>query len=264
MPIALTEDQIALAQTVGRFADRHCARELARKNAEKFKAGERPDHWSALVSLGLHATHLPECFGGQGGSVEDAAVVIAEAGRCLIPGPLLPTVIASTVTCAAPRDDVARGVLEQFGQGATGTFINPACGVTFTSENGDYRLNGSTDLVLGAASADLLLIGARQAGSDAEGEACWFIVESSTAGIEVNVREGVDLGRDLAGLHFRDVWVHQSNRLAHLYIDEAADIAVALMAAEAAGIIRWLSETAIEFVRGRTQFGLPIGAFQAV
>jgi alkylation response protein AidB-like acyl-CoA dehydrogenase len=85
MPVALNDDQSALAQTVAAFAERHGARESTRKDAANHKAGERPDHWLELISLGLHAVHLPEEVGGQGGSVEDIAVVIGEAGRALLP-----------------------------------------------------------------------------------------------------------------------------------------------------------------------------------
>src|SRR5438045_366327 len=88
MPVALSDDQSALAQTVAGFAERHGARESTRKETANHKAGERPDHWLELISLGLHAVHLPEEVGGQGGSVEDIAVVIGEAGRALLPGPL--------------------------------------------------------------------------------------------------------------------------------------------------------------------------------
>ena len=91
MPVALNDDQSALAHTVAGFAERHGARESTRKDTAHHKAGELPDHWLELISLGLHAVHLPEEVGGQGGSIEDIAVVIGEAGRALLPGPLLPT-----------------------------------------------------------------------------------------------------------------------------------------------------------------------------
>jgi alkylation response protein AidB-like acyl-CoA dehydrogenase len=102
MPVALNDEQSALARAVAAFAERHGARESTRKDAVKLKAGERPDHWLELVSLGLHAVHLPEFVGGQGGSIHDVAVVIAEAGRSLLPGPLLPTVFAGAVVSTAP------------------------------------------------------------------------------------------------------------------------------------------------------------------
>ncbi|WP_436491983.1 acyl-CoA dehydrogenase family protein [Actinokineospora sp. HUAS TT18] len=46
--------------------------------------------------------------------------------------------------------------------------------------------------------------------------------------------------------------------------ERTADLLVALAAAEAAGIARWCLDTAVEHAKTRTQFGKPIGAFQAV
>src|SRR5436305_11703065 len=123
MPVALNDDQSALAQTVAGFAERHGARECTRKDAAHHRAGERPDHWLELISLGLHAVHLPEEVGGQGGSVEDIAVVIGEAGRALLPGPLLPTVCASAVVATARPDDTVTEVLKRFAAGTTATVL---------------------------------------------------------------------------------------------------------------------------------------------
>src|SRR3981081_4505149 len=104
MPVALNDDQSALAQTVAGFAERHGARESTRKDTANHKAGERPDHWLEVLSLGLHAGPLPEEVGRQGASIDDIAVVIGEAGRALLPGPLLPTVCASLIVATAEVD----------------------------------------------------------------------------------------------------------------------------------------------------------------
>src|SRR5690606_32478050 len=43
-----------------------------------------------------------------------------------------------------------------------------------------------------------------------------------------------------------------------------ADVAAAVLAAEAAGVARWTLQTATEYAKVREQFGRPIGSFQAV
>src|SRR5882757_7488718 len=141
MPVALDDDQSALAQAVSGFAERHGARESTRKDTVKHKAGERPDHWLELISLGLHAVHLPEEVGGQGGSIEDIAVVIGEAGRALLPGPLLPTVCASTVVSTAELDDAATDILKRFAGGATATVLGPQSSLTISER---MRLGGES------------------------------------------------------------------------------------------------------------------------
>jgi alkylation response protein AidB-like acyl-CoA dehydrogenase len=263
MPVALNDDQSGLAQTVAGFAERHGARESTRKGTANHKAGERPDHWLELVSLGLHAVHLPEEVGGQGGSIEDIAVVIGEAGRALLPGSLLPTVCASAVVSTAELDDAATGILKRFAAGTTATLLGPQSSATISERDGRGRLDGESAATLGAASAELLVVAA-QAASASDGAPLWLVVDRQTAGVDVAVEDGVDLGRDLAVVRFCDVDVTDAVRLSGIDADRAADITMAMMAVEAAGIIAWCSDTATEFVKSRSQFGRPIGAFQAV
>ncbi len=42
------------------------------------------------------------------------------------------------------------------------------------------------------------------------------------------------------------------------------DLAATVLAAEAAGLARWLLQTATEYAKVREQFGKPIGSFQAI
>ncbi len=263
MPVALNDDQSALAQTVAGFAERHDARESTRKDTVKLKAGERPDHWLELISLGLHAVHLPEEVGGEGGSIADIAVVIGEAGRALLPGPLLPTVCASAVVSSAERNAAGIGTLKRLAAGATATVLGPGSSLTISEHDGTTRLGGESAATLGAASAELFVVAAHAAHASDDAP-LWLVVERPAAGIDVAVEDGVDLGRDLAVVRFCDVDVTDAVRLSGIDADQAADIVVAMMAVEAAGIIAWCSDAATEFVKSRTQFGKPIGAFQAV
>jgi alkylation response protein AidB-like acyl-CoA dehydrogenase len=263
MPVALNDDQRALAQTVAGFASRHGARESTRKDTANHKAGQRPDHWLELISLGLHAVHLPEAVGGQGGSIEDIAVVIGEGGRGLLPGPLLPTVCASAVVSTAELDDATSDILKRFAAGTTGAVLGTQSSLVVSEHDGRTRLDGESAATLGAASAELFVVAA-QAAHDPDGAPLWFVVDRESAGVDVAVEDGVDLGRDLAVVRFCDVDVTQAVRLSAIGADRAADLIVVMMAVEAAGIIAWCSEAAAEFVKSRNQFGRPIGAFQAV
>lgn len=262
MPVALNDDQAALAQTVAAFAERHGAREFTRKDRDKHQRGERPDHWLELVSLGLHAVHLPEEVGGQGGSIEDLAVVVGEAGRALLPGPLLPTVCASAVVSSAGTGGATVDLLKRLAAGATATLLMPPWSLTVSERACQLRLDGRSAATLGAASAELLVVAAQPGAPDAE--PLWFVVDRRSPGIDVDTVDGVDLGRDLAVVRFGDVDVTDAVRLSGIDSSQAADLMVAMMAVEAAGIIAWCSDAATAFVKSRNQFGRPVGAFQAV
>lgn len=253
MPVALTADQAALAETVAGFADRYAAREYTRKHTDRLKQGSLPEFWPELVALGLTGVHLPESVGGQGGTLDDLAVVLAESGRALLPGPLLPTAIAGAVLATAA--DSADAALHRIAAGASGAVIGPEHAIAETGGDAP-RITGETGVVLGAASAELLVVAAR-----AGAETRWYLVERTAAGVEVEAKDGADLGRDLGVVRFRDVVVAAP---IELDTDRAEALATAFLAVEAAGVIRWCSDTATEYVKSRVQFGRPIGAFQAV
>ncbi|WP_280437646.1 acyl-CoA dehydrogenase [Nocardia carnea] len=256
MPVALTADQAALAETVAGFADRYAARDYTRKHTDRLKQGNLPEFWPELVALGLTGVHLPEAVGGQGGTLDDLAVVLAESGRALLPGPLLPTAIAGAVLGTA--GDSAGAALRRIAEGAPGAVIGAEHQVGFTAETGGDapRLTGETGVILGAASAELFVVAAT-AGTETR----WYLVERDAAGVEVEPKDGADLGRDLGVVRFHEVAVGTP---IELDTDRAEALATAFLAVEAAGVIRWCSDTATEYVKSRVQFGRPIGAFQAV
>src|SRR4051794_12699174 len=99
MPIAITDDHRALADTAADFlAKRHAlgaARQLLEAPDESL-----PDLWKDLVELGWLGLHVAEEHGGSGYGLEELVVVVEELGRALTPGPFVPTVIASAVLSA--------------------------------------------------------------------------------------------------------------------------------------------------------------------
>ena len=102
MPIALTSDQADLADGGGRV--HRPARRPSRATRaafDKIASGEPQPSWQALVDQRLHAIHLPEWAGGDGAGLVELAVVLEQAAFGLLPGPLLPTVVASQlISCA--------------------------------------------------------------------------------------------------------------------------------------------------------------------
>ncbi|MDN3357590.1 acyl-CoA dehydrogenase family protein [Actinomadura sp. DC4] len=61
------------------------------------------DGWRDLAKLGVFALTVPEAAGGVGRGLADAAVVLEELGRSLVPGPL----VATLLTAALPDDPVS-------------------------------------------------------------------------------------------------------------------------------------------------------------
>ena len=115
----LTDEQIQItdAMAASPRATPHSARPVP--HFDSLAAGQRPAFWADLVAHGLHAVGLPESVGGQGGELAEAACVIDAAGYALLPGPLLPTVIAGAVAAAAEPGPAAAPLLDAIASGST-------------------------------------------------------------------------------------------------------------------------------------------------
>jgi alkylation response protein AidB-like acyl-CoA dehydrogenase len=105
MPIAITEEHRALAQTVAGLLTKHQSRAAARNllTAKAAQADARPAFWDELSGLGLLGLHLSEEQGGSGFGLLETLVVAEQMGCYLAPGPFVPTVVTSAVLAAAGR-----------------------------------------------------------------------------------------------------------------------------------------------------------------
>lgn len=261
MPIGLTPEQGQLEEAVGRFAARHAAVDHTRGSFDEIAEGTLPKWWDDLVAQGFHAVHLPESSGGQGGSLVDAACVIEAAATALLPGPLLPTVIAGAIALSADNVPAADKLLSDLAAGVAATVVLPESGnLRANVVDGAWRVTGSSGDVLGLCSAAAILVAARCA----DGETLWCVVDPAAAAVSVQARGGTDLTIDVGILHLDDLDVPDALVLNGIDDDAAWDIAAALSACAAAGTLRWAVDAVTEHLRTREQFGKPIGTFQAL
>jgi 3-oxochol-4-en-24-oyl-CoA dehydrogenase len=246
MPIAISEEHRALAQSVADFLTRHQSRAAARSLLEA-ETDARPAFWAELGGLGLLGLHVPEDLGGSGFGLAETLVVAEQMGRYLAPGPFVPTVITSAVLAAAGPEDLQKRLLPGL---ADGTVVGAAAlggEVTYA----DGAATGQAGVVISGHLADVLLV---PAGDDV------LVVEKPTGGIHAEVPANLD----------------QSRRAARVRLDAAlatvlpgarqllTDVARAVLAAEATGIAAETTEQAAEYAKIRQQFGRPIATFQAV
>lgn len=260
MPIALTDDHRALADSASAFATRYASTANTRAQFDAFAAGKLPAFWDRLCEQGLHLLHLPERSGGFGAGLVELAIVTEQLGRALCPGPFLPTVLASATLAGADLDDQGvRTLLDRFTGGATGVLVDDA-GLTATRDGEDWVVNGSTEPILGLPGADLVLVAA-SAVHDRDLR-IWFALPA--AGREIETLEPLDLTRSVGRLTVRGHRVAATDQLPQVPIEWVELVRCTLFAAEAAGLSRWGLQTAVDHVRTREQFGQPVGRFQAV
>lgn len=89
-----TDDQRALREGVRALLGRRFDREALRAAVDRPGRLDRA-LWRELGAAGFFALRLPEADGGVGLGLPEAALVFEEAGRALLPGPLLATHLAA-------------------------------------------------------------------------------------------------------------------------------------------------------------------------
>ncbi|TNY37986.1 acyl-CoA dehydrogenase family protein [Thermomonospora catenispora] len=186
------------------------------------------DHWAALAGLGVPAVLVPERHGGLGGDEVDLLAVLEEAGRAALAGPLVESLVAARLL-AGLGGEWAEKWLPGI---ASGEAL-----VVFA--DGPYVPHGER--------ADLILI-------ERDGAIC-------TAG-PGRAQPSVDPARALTSAV--DPAPVAEGARARALLAEARDRGAALTAVYLVGAARRMIDMSVEHTGERTQFGRPVGSFQAV
>lgn len=258
MPLAVTEEHADLAASVTEFAERFADILETRKLLDSYQAGGRPAHWGELVENGLHALHISEERGGQGGTVADTAIVVEEFGRRLVPGPFVSTVLASAAVAGAAECKASIRGLDIFAAGATGSLVPPTAGISAVATAHGWALSGTTN-VPSLISAEYLVLG-----FTADSVTRFALVEAEAEGVRRIAKPCTDLTRDAGTLVLDGLVIDDAAILEDLSEARVNTLRAGLLAAEGAGIMRWAVEGSTEYAKLREQFGAPIGSFQAV
>ncbi|NGO48659.1 acyl-CoA dehydrogenase [Streptomyces ureilyticus] len=264
--IGITREQRELAEAVRGWIARAVPPEEVRKLLDSPGEG-RPPYWDGLAAQGLLGVHLPEAYGGGGGDVLDLAVVVEEAARAALPGPYVPSLIASLVLLRAGTDkaneaDEAHGLVRALASGERVAAVAFGAGsmTAVSREGGGCVLDGTAPPVLSGADADLLILPA----SDSASGVVWLAVDA--ADLAVRAHESSDPTRATAEVRADGVRVPAGRVLPSDAVDSALvrDLAAVALAADACGTAAWALHTASEYAKVREQFGQPIGRFQGV
>ena len=246
MPIAITDDERALADSVSALLRRRDARADARALLEA-PTETPPAAWPDLVEMGLLGIHLPEEYGGSGGELTDLVVVVEELGRTVTPGAFVPTVLASALIAAAADDATRKTHLPGLADGTRTAAVALASDLKISGTSA----SGSVAVALAGGSADLLLA---VVGDDV------VLVDLHTGGVKADVPPNLDPARRSARVTLDNVG---ATVIAGAQ-PTLRDLARLLFSAEAVGVARAATEMAAEYAKVREQFGRVIATFQAV
>ena len=258
MSIAVTPEQEELASSIRRWARQHVTSEVVRQAFDADAGDQRPDWWSSMAAQGLCAVHLDEEFGGAGAGVEELAVMCEEFGRALLPGAVVPTLVGSLLVQRRGEATLAKSVLPEVASGSHTLAVAIDGGdLRAVADDGGWTVSGTAAAVLGAASADTVIV---TAGAD-DGP---IQLAVSAADVVITERASMDNTRRLADVTLAEVHVPTDRRLAADVDDETVALFRLLLAAEAVGVAAWCLDASSEYAKERQQFGVPIGEFQSI
>jgi alkylation response protein AidB-like acyl-CoA dehydrogenase len=272
-----SEEQLALQDTLQRFISRDYDFER-RRALVRSPLGFSAEAWERYAELGLLALPFPEEFGGLGGSGVDVMAVMEQVGQGLLLEPYLSTVVlCGGLIRDAASEAIKQSILPRVAAGqlqialaayeAAGRYDLAHVACTAVEAGGGWTLSGRKAVVLDAPSADYFLVSARSAGqvSDTQGISL-FLVSRDAPGL-TTLPYPTQSGGRAADLQLADVspeaLIAMPGRALGI-IERAVDSAIAALCAEALGIVTALNQATLNYLKTRRQFGVPIGAFQAL
>ncbi len=241
MNLELTDEQVALRDTVRRYLSEKASVTTHVRPMLDDPMGTTREVWAGLAALGATGVLVPQEYGGSAMTMVEAGVVAEELGAALHPGPWLSSAVAATraLTRLVTGEDAAL-LLTGIADGSTVATVGPLTGPRPTAEGRVVR--GDVAALPDAAVAGVVLVLAE----DGRGTGLFAI------------------DRKLFDATFDDV---PAQRLASPSADDIGglvdDVLIAY-AADALGAATAVMNLAVDYAKVRRQFDQPIGSFQAV
>jgi alkylation response protein AidB-like acyl-CoA dehydrogenase len=235
MDFGYSEDQREIQRTARELLADRAPPQRVREYAE---AGRTDDGlWRELCELGWPGIAVGVEHGGQGLGRVELSILCEELGRAVAPVPFLPTVLAATILEHAGSPEQRERWLPGLASGAT----TGALGV------GE---DGVAELVIGAVGAEVIVLlranrGARLLASGQAEVSALASIDPTRSAARVTAAE--DAGEELAG-----------------DVPAGVDRALVAVSSELVGVSARALEMTVAYVKERHQFGVPVGAYQAV
>jgi alkylation response protein AidB-like acyl-CoA dehydrogenase len=277
--LALSDEQDALRASARAFLRRAWPPEQVRQALAAGGDGHDAGLWRRMAELGWVGLAFPKDVGGGGGGLLDLAVVYEEAGRALVPTSLCSTVEAALLIeragDGAQRARLLRPVLA--GERIASVAYHEdgmrssadALATTAALEGDAVVVNGTKLFVPNAGAADDFVVVARDPAVGGPGAVRLAVVPTGAPGVRRS-RMGTFAHDAQHEVAFEAVRVPPDRVLAAASpdawsaVDGVRRVATGLQCVEMVGGARAVLDMTVGYVGDRTQFGRPIGSFQAI
>jgi alkylation response protein AidB-like acyl-CoA dehydrogenase len=277
----ISDDHEALRSTVRQVVTDKIAPYAAAVDSEARFPQEAHD---ALVAADLHAIHVPEALGGNGGDALAACLVIEEVARACVSSSLIPAVnkLGSLPLLLAGTPEQQERFLRPLAEG-TALFCYALSEPDAGSDVGSMRtravrdgdgwvLNGTKRWITNAGAGDTYVVFAVTDPEARRGRhVSAFMVQKTDPGVTFGTPEH-KLG--IKGSPTREVYLDDVRVGADRLVGELGEgMSLALrtldhtrvtIAAQALGVAQGALDHAVGYVQERRQFGKAIGEFQGI
>jgi pimeloyl-CoA dehydrogenase small subunit len=279
MDFDLSEEQRLLKESVDGLLNSSYDFDSRKKYGAE-KGGWSRSMWNKLAEQGLLGLPFSEDDGGFGAGAVETMIVMEALGKALLLEPYLATVVlgggflrrgGSAEQKAAHIPGIIDGSKTfAFAQLEKNSRYDLNDVATSAKKKGDaYVIDGEKFVVLNGESADTLVVTARSKGGqrDASGIGV-FLVPGNAKGVSKKGYPTQD-GLHAADITFTGVEVGADAAIGDpenglSLIEQVVDDARIAMCAEAVGAMDESLKSTVEYLKTRTQFGVPIGSFQVL
>lgn len=279
MEFTFTDEQLMIRDTAEAFLAEVSTSEAVRA-AMVTEAGYDPQLWQRVCEeMFWQAIHIPEEYGGMGLGYVELVAMLEQMGRYLFCSPFFSTVcLGVNALLVAANDEQKAQYLPEIVAGKTATlafasanggWASDSVTATFSATDNGFVLDGSYRYVTDGHSADLLIVAAREAGSEGEQGISLFVLPADSAGVSRRWLPTMDQTRKQAELNFEQVAVPASALLgesgqAAAQLEQILDLARVAIAADQVGGTQQALDITVEYLQERQQFGRVIASYQAV
>ena len=277
----MTEEREAFVEAIRDFAARECGtREKRARLTDDWKHSHNDDIVRQIAALGWIGCCFPEEYGGAGGGVVDACLVLEELHRGLVPahGMLVSLIVGKAVEKFGTEEqkrEIIGGACD--GQVASIAMSEPGAGsdvggLTCRAArcDGGYLVNGQKTWITSAHHAQRILLVCRtDPSSSSKHEGITMLdVPTQTEGLEIRPIQTLG-GSEVNDVYFTDVFVPQQRLVgregeAWTQLMAGLNFERVVTAAAALGHGQRAFDDALAYIKGREQFGRSIGSFQVI
>ena len=252
----------------------------SRKKYMTEKGGWSRSVWGKLAEQGLLGLPFSEDDGGFGAGAVETMIVMEALGKALVLEPYLPTVVIAggflrRGGSAAQKAAHIPGIIDgsktlAFAQLEKNSRYDLYDVATSAKKKGDgWVIDGEKFVVLNGENADTLVVTARTSGGQRDKDGIGvFLVPGNARGVAKKGYPTQD-GLHGADITFTGVEVGADAVIGDpagglALIERVVDDARVAMCAEAVGAMDESLKSTVEYLKTRTQFGVPIGSFQTL